>query len=115
MKRSEYNALISEAIDKAVADAPDAMTADQLRTMLQNLSQNLETIYRTHYLEEASGVEEIAESYNVSLRRAQRLAKQYHERHGMGIKANGAYFFNEEEVEAMRPAQKPGPRPRKSK
>ncbi len=87
------------AIDDKARELGALMDAADLRQQLAA---------RTYYLGNLRTVDDMAEQFGVSRRRAQAIAKEHHERWGRGMKVGGTYIFSEDEIESMRPAAHSG-------
>lgn len=116
MDRSTFDQLIDQEIEQAIEThlphSAGPMTAVRLRTALRTIAQRAETAARAYYLGNLRTVDDLAERFGVSKRRAQAIAKHQHERWGKGMMVGGTYIFSEDEIESMRPAESAG-RPRK--
>lgn len=117
MDRNMFDQLIDQDIEQAIEthlpNGAGTMTAVRLRTALRTIAKRAETAARAYYLGNLRTVDDLAEQFGVSRRRAQAIAKQHHERWGKGMQIGGTYIFSEDEIESMRPAASAG-RPRKS-
>lgn len=116
MDRQTFDTMIEQDIDQTVETflphGAGTMTDVRLRTALTNVAKRAESAARAYYLGNLRTVDDMAEQFGVSRRRAQAIAKHHHERWGKGMKVGGTYIFSEDEIESMRPAESAG-RPRK--
>lgn len=112
MNRDTLDQMIQQDIDQTVETflprGGGTMTDVRLRTALTNVARRVETAARAYYLGNLRTVDDMAEQFGVSRRRAQAIAKQHHDRWGRGMKVGGAYIFSEDEIESMRPAEHSG-------
>lgn len=112
MDRNTFDQMIEQDIDQAVETflphGAGTMTDVRLRTALTNIAKRTETAARAYYLGNLRTVDDMAEQFGVSRRRAQAIAKDHHERWGKGMKVGGTYIFSEDEIESMRPAPHSG-------
>ena len=117
MDRQTLDQLIDQDIEQAVEtflpNGAGQMTAVRLRTALQTIAKRTESAARAYYLGNLRTVDDLADQFGVSRRRAQAIAKHQHERWGKGMRVGNAYIFAEDEIEGMRPASTRG-RPRKA-
>lgn len=117
MDKTTFDAIIkleiAQAIETFLPHGAGQMTAARLRTALQTIAKRTESAARAYYLGNLRTVDDLADQFGVSRRRAQAIAKHQHERWGKGMRVGNAYIFAEDEIEGMRPASTRG-RPRKA-
>lgn len=116
MNRDTFDQMIQQEIDQAVETflphGGGTTTDVRLRTALTTIAKRAETAARSYYLGNLRTVDDMAEQFGVSRRRAQAIAKDHYERWGKGMKVGGTYIFSEDEIETMRPAEHSGRPPR---
>jgi len=114
MNRQSFDEMIESEIARTVETflphGAGTMTDVRLRTALATIAKRVESASRTYYLTNLRTVEDMAIEFGVSVRRAQAIAKQAHDRWGKGMKIGKSYVFSADEIESMRPGDNGRPK-----
>lgn len=104
------NEIINNEIKKMVQSAGVASPA-KLQHLLETIAHIAYTEGRNDALMNLMDTQQVANHFGFSLRRAQALVKNRHERFGVGMKVEGGWVVNRDELAQLTPG-KPG-RPEK--
>ena len=103
---------IQKMIDAFMPNGGGAtMTEVRLRTALEHMAKKSFALGQSYALLNLKTCDDLASEFGVSLRRMQAIAKERHERFGVGFQARGnnPWLFSADEIESLRPG-KPGKR-----
>lgn len=103
-----FDTLISQEIDRTCEQICEhgvtrRMSEETLRRRLETFAARVAADARSAALLSVRSAEDAAESWDVSVRRAQAHIAYLHERHAVGARIGRAWFLTEEEIERYRP------------
>lgn len=98
-----YNEFIASKIDELTAHDPENVMT---RNMLEIIAEYAYAEGRHDALAGLMTVEQVAEEFGVSRRRASAIIQHHHERFGLGRRFNSSWLVHRDELESMRPDPK---------
>lgn len=111
MNRDQFDQLIASAIAEAEESLGEGRPSPtRLHHALSVLAQRVASATRSYELLNLRTVDDLAEEFGVTRQRIRALAKQRHERFGVGMKFGKSWLWSADEIETMRPAVSGRPR-----
>ena len=97
---------ISDAIEELLPDGVGAfITPQRLQSVMEQLAHYVQHYTANNVLMSLLTVNDVADMLGVSVRRAKALARDRHDRFGVGwrVPGTGQWLFRPEEIESLRP------------
>jgi hypothetical protein len=112
--RSIYQQKINDLVESLLPNGAGTLTEHRLRFALDKIALLAFSSGESYALLSLLTIDDVAERLGVSRRRLQAIAREKHDRFGIGFQIPGStqWLFRESEVESLRPGN-PG-RPRKT-
>lgn len=103
--RAKMNEIIKQEIEKIIGETAVAVSPAKLKHFLRVIAQTAYREGRNDALMGLMDTQQVADHFGVSLRRAQALMKNRHERFGVGMKIEGGWLIARDELEQLKPGR----------
>ncbi|MFZ5815323.1 MAG: hypothetical protein ACOY93_08460 [Bacillota bacterium] len=106
---------IQSLVEAALPHGAGSLSAHRLTTLLQNVATVAFREGESYALASLRTIADVAQRYGITERRARTVAKDRHERFGIGWQVPGTqvWLFRESEMEHLRPGERGRPRTKK--